>query len=65
MKDLGAAKKLLGMEIQMDRKSDKLYLTQSRYLEKILDRFNMGNCKAVSTPLYSSAASDVYKRQML
>jgi len=50
MKDLGAAKKILGMEIQRDRKASKLYLSQSRYLEKILDRFNMGNCKTVSTP---------------
>jgi len=33
MKDLGAAKKILGMEIQRDRKAGKLYLSQSRYLE--------------------------------
>jgi len=29
MKDLGAAKKILGMEIQRDRKEGKLYLSQS------------------------------------
>jgi len=51
MKDLGAAKKILGMEIQMDRKAGKLYLSQGRYLEKILDKFKMDNCKAVFTPL--------------
>lgn len=53
MKDLGAAKKILGMEMEIlrDRKAGKLYLSQGHYLEKVLARFNMGNCKAVSTPL--------------
>ena len=51
MKDLGAAKKILGMEIQRDKKAGKLYLSQGHYLEKVLGRFNMDNCKAVSTPL--------------
>jgi len=51
MNNQGASKKILGMEIQMDRKVGKLYLSQSRYIEKVLDRFNMGNCKTVSTLL--------------
>jgi len=50
MKDLGAAKKIIEMEIQRNQKAEKLYLSQSRYLEKVLDIFSMGNCKAVSTP---------------
>jgi len=51
MKDLGAVKKILGMEIRRDRKAGTLYLSQGRYLEKVLGRFNMDNCKVVSTPL--------------
>jgi len=51
MKDLGAAKKILGMEITRDRKSGKLYLSQRGYIEKVLRRFNMPNAKLVSTPL--------------
>src|SRR5438045_9603523 len=51
MKDLGAAKKILGMEIIIDRKSGKLYLSQKYYIEKVLHRFNMHNAKPVSTPL--------------
>lgn len=51
MKDLGAAKKILGMEITRDRKSGKLYLSQRGYIEKVLRRFNMHNAKPVSTPL--------------
>lgn len=47
MKDLGAAKRILGMEIQRDRKAGKLYLSQRKYLEKILDRYNMLHCKPV------------------
>ncbi|KAG8485819.1 hypothetical protein CXB51_019218 [Gossypium anomalum] len=36
MKDLGPAKKILGMEILRDRKASKLYLSQKRYIEKVL-----------------------------
>lgn len=51
MKDMAAAKKILGMEIHKDRKAGKLYLSQERYLEKVLCKFNMDNCKTVSAPL--------------
>ena len=51
MKDLGAAKKIFGMEILRDRHADKLYLSQEGYIEKVLHRFNMKNAKPVSTPL--------------
>ncbi|KAG8500695.1 hypothetical protein CXB51_002843 [Gossypium anomalum] len=51
MKDLGPAKKILGMEILRDRKASKLYLSQKRYIEKVLCRFNMQSAKPVSTPL--------------
>ena len=51
MKDLGEAKKILGMEIVRDRKAGSLYLSQRGYVEKVLRRFNMHNCKPVSTPL--------------
>jgi hypothetical protein len=51
MKDLGVAKKILGMEMIRDRKSGLLYLSQKNYIEKVLHRFNMNNIKLVSTPL--------------
>ncbi|KAG8474474.1 hypothetical protein CXB51_031434 [Gossypium anomalum] len=51
MKDLGPAKKILGMEILRDRKASKLYLSQKGYIEKVLCRFNMQSVKLVSTPL--------------
>ncbi|KAG8471931.1 hypothetical protein CXB51_036977 [Gossypium anomalum] len=51
MKDLGPAKKILGVEILRDRKISKLYLSQKGYIEKVLCRFNMQSAKPVSTPL--------------
>lgn len=51
MKELGAAKKILGMEIRRDRQAGKLFLSQQKYIKRVLDRFNMNNCKPVSTPL--------------
>ncbi|PKI62590.1 hypothetical protein CRG98_017012 [Punica granatum] len=47
----GTAKQILGMHISRDRSSGKLWLSQEMYIEKILDRFNMGNAKPVSSPL--------------
>lgn len=51
MKDLGAAKKILGMKILRNRKAGRLYLSQKGYSENVLQRFNMLNAKSVSTPL--------------
>ncbi|KAG8489499.1 hypothetical protein CXB51_017516 [Gossypium anomalum] len=51
MKDLGPAKKILGMEILRDRKTSKLHLSQKGYIEKVLCKFNMQSAKPVSTPL--------------
>ena len=41
MKDLGAAKQIIGMRITRDKKNRKLTLSQSEYIEKVLKRFNM------------------------
>jgi hypothetical protein len=51
MKDLGVAKKILGMKITRDRKSGLLFLSQQSYIKKVLQRFNMHHAKAVSTPI--------------
>ncbi|WVZ92733.1 hypothetical protein U9M48_038777 [Paspalum notatum var. saurae] len=52
MKDLGAAKKILGMKISRDRNSSLLFLGR-RYIRKVLRRFNMHDSKPVSTPIAS------------
>ena len=51
MKDLKAAKKILGMEIFGDRQTNKFYLSEKGYIEKVLHKLNMLNAKLVSTPL--------------
>ena len=51
MKGLGSAKQILGMEITSDRKNRRLWLSQERYVERILERFNMKEAKSVTMPL--------------
>ena len=51
MKDMGIARKILGMEISRDRKFGKLWLSQENYVLKVLERFNMQEARPVSTPL--------------
>ena len=45
MKDLGAAKKILGMEIWRDRDAGLLYVSQQKYIEKLLQAFYMDHSK--------------------
>ncbi|RVW96404.1 Retrovirus-related Pol polyprotein from transposon TNT 1-94 [Vitis vinifera] len=51
MKDLEAAKQILGMRIIRDKANGTLKLSQSEYVKKVLSRFNMNEAKPVSTPL--------------
>ena len=51
MKDLGAAKQILGMRIIRDKANGTLKHSQSEYVKKILSRFNMNEAKPVSIPL--------------
>jgi len=72
MKDLGPAKQILGMEITRDRKAKNLWLSQKKYIEKVLQRFHMDKGKVVSTPLSAhfklcreqSPSNDEEKREM-
>lgn len=52
VKDLGLARQCLGIEINQNRKG--ISLTQRKYTEDILQRFNMGESKSVSTPAESN-----------
>jgi hypothetical protein len=51
MKDLGGANFILAMEIKRDRKNMKLWLNQRKYVETILHRFDMKECKLVRVPI--------------
>ena len=49
MKDLGAAKQILGMRITMN--NEMLRLLQKEYVKKVLSGFNRSEVKQVNTPL--------------
>jgi len=51
MKDLGATKRILSMEISRDRPNRKLFLSQKEFAKKVICRFGMEKAKIVSTPL--------------
>jgi len=48
MQDLGKVKSILGMKIVQKR--GMITLDQSNYIKDVLDKFDMGNCKIISTP---------------
>ncbi len=75
MKDMGAAKVILGIEISLDRSNRRLFIDQSEYTKNILERFGMINSKPVATPMdrsyndkvveNSEAAENVPYRQVI
>lgn len=50
MKELGEAKKILGIEISRNRGQGTLKLTQSSYVKKVLNNFKIMDFKLVKTP---------------
>jgi len=51
MKDLGEASFVLGIQIHRDRSRGILGLSQKSYLEKVLKRYGMQDCKPGDTPV--------------
>nr|GEU35065.1 retrovirus-related Pol polyprotein from transposon TNT 1-94 [Tanacetum cinerariifolium] len=51
MKQLGPARKILGIEIVRDRGSQTLKVSQSGYVQKILNNYRVENGKSVYVPL--------------
>uniref|UniRef100_A0A3Q7I371 Reverse transcriptase Ty1/copia-type domain-containing protein n=1 Tax=Solanum lycopersicum TaxID=4081 RepID=A0A3Q7I371_SOLLC len=60
MKDLGATRKILGMEIIRDKDKRKLFLSQRSYIQKVLARFGMSSSKPIDTP----SAANIYLTAM-
>ncbi|KAH9705871.1 reverse transcriptase Ty1/copia-type domain-containing protein [Citrus sinensis] len=63
MKDLSPAKKILGVEMIRNRTARTLFLSQEKYVNKVLEKFAMLNCKPVSTPMaahFSKPGQQVY-----
>jgi hypothetical protein len=55
MKDLDATNFILGMAIKRDQAARKLWLNQTKYIETILKRFNMQDCKPMKVPIHVEA----------
>ena len=53
MEDIGVAKQILGIEIHKDRKNGKLSFSLEKYVERILERFEMNKENPVNVPLAS------------
>uniref|UniRef100_A0A1Y1L115 Retrovirus-related Pol polyprotein from transposon TNT 1-94 n=1 Tax=Photinus pyralis TaxID=7054 RepID=A0A1Y1L115_PHOPY len=51
MKDKGILKHFLGLEINYNRNEGILKITQSKYTQKILERFGMENCNGSNIPI--------------
>ncbi|KAL0451861.1 UNVERIFIED_CONTAM: Retrovirus-related Pol polyprotein from transposon TNT 1-94 [Sesamum latifolium] len=51
MKDLGDAKKILGMSIERNGKSSTIFLNQKSYVKNVVKKFSMSNAKSTSVPL--------------
>uniref|UniRef100_A0A2N9HL28 CCHC-type domain-containing protein n=1 Tax=Fagus sylvatica TaxID=28930 RepID=A0A2N9HL28_FAGSY len=51
MKDMGEADYILGVKIFRDRSKKILGLSQQTYIKKVLERFQMSDCKPIDTPI--------------
>jgi hypothetical protein len=51
MKDLGPLSFCLGIEFTQDVEKQTITMSQLRYIKETLSRFNMENCKGVTTPI--------------
>lgn len=49
MKDLGLAKQILGL--QVTRTDGAISIDQERYIDELLEKYNLSDCNPVSTPL--------------
>lgn len=51
MKDLGEAKTILGFTVKRNKEYRQISISQKRYIDDMLKKYGMDDCKPVSTPL--------------
>ena len=51
IKDLGNVKFFLSMVVERDGANGKIYLSQDAYVQNVLARFGMENCKGCPAPM--------------
>ncbi|TFY52466.1 hypothetical protein EVJ58_g10003 [Rhodofomes roseus] len=55
MTDLGAVQRFLGLHICRERLARRIFVDQEDYIQSVLERFQMSNCKSARTPLPAGA----------
>lgn len=61
VKDFGEMESILGMEWTRDRANKTSKLTQKRYIESVLKRFGLWDCRPQGTPAVPAGGGDVSK----
>lgn len=51
------------MVVEQDIEKGEIVLNQTKYLEKIIAKYNMTNCNALSTPMEVNIKHEVLKRE--
>lgn len=57
IKDLGEIKQCLGMTVNTDKENNAITLCQEKYIDQLLCKFNMSECKTVDTPMETKLSS--------
>ncbi len=56
--DLGSPQKIVGIEIDHDRIRGRLKISQAQFIDNLLAKYNMADCKPVATPMDASVNLD-------
>lgn len=51
IKDLGQVKQCLGMNVTFNKEKGYVYLSQETYIDQLLSKFQLRDCKTVDTPM--------------
>ena len=65
MKDLGEPKSFLGIYIERNKEEKSLLIHQTHYVENILERFKMKDCKPQSTPMVTRQVNNRSKKRKI
>jgi len=63
MKEFRNVKHFLGINIKQNIEKGEIILNQSKSLEDIITKYNMDNCKAISTPMEVNFKHENLKRE--
>ena len=61
MTDLGETKRFLGVEINRDRAKKIIRISQERYMDEVLHRFGMQDCKPMKTPSSETRSRTIHR----